>query len=599
MAELGTVVALIKSMSGADPAVIEQAVQDWLDNHPEATTTVQDGSITEAKLAQDVKGILDGLEDDTASLLEAIASLPQAVEYKFDDGKILLGFGYSATVDAVIVMNNGRANGLFDFAGLKTKPKGTSLEDLTSSDLTTVWGATSTDMHSPFQIKAAANGDGYHPGTSETGFVGGNHTLDNLGTGFETASSVYVNFYADGTPVSSGYGKCSSFEIRWANDIQGYNTVKQGGGGRTVMREYHDMVFDGVTFREHITLKALEEIKTSLWYGLQCVSIGSTYTNISFVDAENRGTFLSSDSGIKSGNAVTSGFIAWGDDHRIEMSVDTGVDLGKRTYYSGDGGAFVSSTKGYFRIIGQEVTMAAGAQYHMDGSYRFMPNIAEASGEIPCTGITLNKNTCSFAKVGDTDTLTATLTPENTTDTLTWTSSDENVATVVDGVVTIHGIGTATITATCGNQTATASVSQTTIKAEYAYTTAEGKTAGSDGASSPVLVETSNETQSIGGCAYRSQDSDLHLRYATDIQCIRVPYGSTKMKYTTSGSAINYIEIVDTEDIVTKGGEDFPKWLSNSTYPSATNGFAVEYGQAFVFRGSSTRISAVSDVFFE
>ena len=63
MAELGTVVALIKSMGGADPAVIEKAVQEWLDDHPEATTTVQDGSITEAKLAQDVLAELGEIDE--------------------------------------------------------------------------------------------------------------------------------------------------------------------------------------------------------------------------------------------------------------------------------------------------------------------------------------------------------------------------------------------------------------------------------------------------------------------------------------------------------------------------------------------------------
>lgn len=48
---LGLVMGLIREATGADAAVIEQAVQDWLDEHPEATTTVADGSITEAKLA--------------------------------------------------------------------------------------------------------------------------------------------------------------------------------------------------------------------------------------------------------------------------------------------------------------------------------------------------------------------------------------------------------------------------------------------------------------------------------------------------------------------------------------------------------------------
>ena len=43
----GTIVGLIKSLApGVEPGQIETAVNSWLDDHPEATTTVQDGSIT-------------------------------------------------------------------------------------------------------------------------------------------------------------------------------------------------------------------------------------------------------------------------------------------------------------------------------------------------------------------------------------------------------------------------------------------------------------------------------------------------------------------------------------------------------------------------
>lgn len=58
--DMGTVAALIKGLAPkASQAVIEKAVSDWLDDHPEATTTVEDGSITEAKLAADVKKAID------------------------------------------------------------------------------------------------------------------------------------------------------------------------------------------------------------------------------------------------------------------------------------------------------------------------------------------------------------------------------------------------------------------------------------------------------------------------------------------------------------------------------------------------------------
>lgn len=46
-----------------DPEAIAEAVTAWLDEHPEATTTVRDGSITVMKLAQDVIELLDDKAD--------------------------------------------------------------------------------------------------------------------------------------------------------------------------------------------------------------------------------------------------------------------------------------------------------------------------------------------------------------------------------------------------------------------------------------------------------------------------------------------------------------------------------------------------------
>ena len=78
--DMGMVSGLIAALAPeADPATIEQAVKDWLDDHPEATTTVQDGSITEAKLAQDV--LADLAEIDTLS--EAIAKQTE-FSFSFD-----------------------------------------------------------------------------------------------------------------------------------------------------------------------------------------------------------------------------------------------------------------------------------------------------------------------------------------------------------------------------------------------------------------------------------------------------------------------------------------------------------------------------------
>lgn len=78
---------------------------------------------------------------------------------------------------------------------------------------------------------------------------------------------------------------------------------------------------------------------------------------------------------------------------------------------------------------------------------------------IPATSVTLNRGSLFFHSLNETAQLTATVLPEDTTDTLVWSSSDETVATVSQtGLVTCIAWGSATITATAGDKTATCSV---------------------------------------------------------------------------------------------------------------------------------------------
>ncbi len=87
---------------------------------------------------------------------------------------------------------------------------------------------------------------------------------------------------------------------------------------------------------------------------------------------------------------------------------------------------------------------------------------------VPATGITLDQTTLTLKQYA-TETLTATITPENSTDKLTWSSSDEKVATVTDGVVKGVAKGTATITATVGAFNATCEV---TVEEPLSYAVA-------------------------------------------------------------------------------------------------------------------------------
>lgn len=70
--DIDQVVGLIQALAPAmDVGAIQTAVTSWLNNHPEATTTVTDGSITEAKLAAAVAqklGLVTQLSDEMNAL---------------------------------------------------------------------------------------------------------------------------------------------------------------------------------------------------------------------------------------------------------------------------------------------------------------------------------------------------------------------------------------------------------------------------------------------------------------------------------------------------------------------------------------------------
>ena len=78
-------------------------------------------------------------------------------------------------------------------------------------------------------------------------------------------------------------------------------------------------------------------------------------------------------------------------------------------------------------------------------------NVMVSARVIPVTSVTIDKTSLSML-VGETETLSATVTPDNASDkSVIWGSSDVSIATVTDGKVTAKKSGTVIITATSGN----------------------------------------------------------------------------------------------------------------------------------------------------
>ena len=104
---------------------------------------------------------------------------------------------------------------------------------------------------------------------------------------------------------------------------------------------------------------------------------------------------------------------------------------------------------------------------------------------VPVSQITLNKAETSIS-VGNSETLTATVAPENAAiKALTWASSDEDVATVApDGTVTAVKVGAATITATAADGSGKSATCTVTVTGGTTPSQPGGSTGGSSGGSS-------------------------------------------------------------------------------------------------------------------
>lgn len=140
-------------------------------------------------------------------------------------------------------------------------------------------------------------------------------------------------------------------------------------------------------------------------------------------------------------------------------------------------------------------------------------NVSEGSATLtivnPCTGITLDKDTLTIAR-GETATLTATVEPADTTNTIVWSSENDNIATVENGVVTAVGLGETTITAACGDKTASCKVTVTkaTIAGTANIYTKEGFFYGATLGASPLITNDGWETAITTIKWYRDGEAD-------------------------------------------------------------------------------------------
>ncbi|PWW03310.1 Ig-like protein group 2, partial [Paenibacillus cellulosilyticus] len=217
----------------------------------------------------------------------------------------------------------------------------------------------------------------------------------------------------------------------------------------------------------------------------------------------------------------------------------------------------------------------------------------------PVTGVTLDQPTLHLYKGGATETLVATVNPSDATDkTVTWSSDDTNVATVVDGVVTAVGDGTAHITVTTvdGGYTATSSVTVTTPVTGVTLdkSTLHLLVGGADG----TLAETVNPSDATDSSVTWSSDD---TNVATVVNGVVTPVGvgtATITVTTVDGGYTATTEVTVTKPVtgvildqptlhLYKGGA--PGTLTETVSPSDATDKGVTWSS------SDTSVATVAD----
>ena len=200
---------------------------------------------------------------------------------------------------------------------------------------------------------------------------------------------------------------------------------------------------------------------------------------------------------------------------------------------------------------------------------------------IRATSVTLDKNSLVFSGIGGTDTLVATISPNNVEDdTVYWGSSDKDVAVVADGVVIATGIGNCTITAICNTKSASASVTvaQATLLSISAVYTQSGtvyETTPLDDLKDDLVVTAywSDNTQSTVPSADYTLSGSLSVgtstvtvTYSTETTTFNVtvsdivPSGYTRVQYLhSSANAVGTQSYINT-------GIKFSSGISKATF---------------------------------
>lgn len=290
---------------------------------------------------------------------------------KVENEVVYIKAKYNDSYDICFVLKKRGGNNLVDFEQIFLVRNTDNLnKDFTSKRILL---KNSTDFFSPHVVGANQNKDGDN--INSYNFTGGNHKTTNTDVGGgTTAKCTSFKIYANNMEITNETEtiECNEVKLLWTNLIQGYNTSKSDGSGRSILEEDIVITIKGTRIECDIKHVALESLKRIIYYGLQ--ALGTSFTNIRFVGGVNRGAFATNVSSY-SGNKTCRAMILTDTTNKDQLELGIYFDdLGLLEYcpesYSS---AFNTSYgKAYFNVIRDvPLEMAQGDCSYTRGYYDF------------------------------------------------------------------------------------------------------------------------------------------------------------------------------------------------------------------------------------
>jgi len=205
--------------------------------------------------------------------------------------------------------------------------------------------------------------------------------------------------------------------------------------------------------------------------------------------------------------------------------------------------ALVDRTTG--ETIDKDVTDAIMRGLFVKAQTKDLSDVVKQTVVVPVTDATLSKETL-IMNIGDSEKITATLTPSTTNDVLLWKTADSSIATVYNGQVRGRGIGTTVLTAfsQSGSFEKTVSITVNAVDSEKLCTkvTAEKDSYELAAGQSVYLNVTTEPSDTTDFIIYKSSNEDI-ATVSTQGKVVAKSAGSAYIIMTASSGYTTKVKV--------------------------------------------------------